>query len=97
MFGTDTIVRHHKDLARLYASHWTLATANYRNFAFRWYITSSLLGPARNTQGYIKDTPVLIYLGQDKCQMLVISSGQIQQTDARRQGHTGWLYNDSPE
>ena len=36
-------------------------------------------------------------LGQDKCQMLVTSSGQTQQLNARRQGHIGSLYNVPPE
>ena len=55
VFGTDTIVRHYKSLVRPYASHWTLATPDCRNFASRWYMTSCFWGPLQT----LKDTQSL--------------------------------------
>ena len=96
---TDTIVRHHKDLARPHASHWTLATADCRLPKYRISLVHSIsLVGARYKHSRVRKeyTSTDRRLSQDKYRMLIISSGQTQQMNTRKQG-LGSLYNVSPE
>ena len=93
MFGTDTIVRHHKDLARPHArvaldgrDVRPIAEISHLVGVHNIMFVGAHYKHSRVHQGYASTARPL---GQDKCQMLVISSGQTKQTNARRQGHTG--------
>ena len=83
MFSTDAIVRHYKDLARWYACV-ALDACDGRLPEFRISLGHNIVFfLAHYKHSGIHKASTDGPLGQDKCQMLIISSGQTQQMNAR--------------